>query len=205
MGGPNQGMDSVLSVHDSCPGDTSNEMVCNDDWEFGNEPGACSTSDLGPDKLDSALTMPFYAGQPMKIRVSQYDPMPAEFFFNFDVIFPSAGMVPDREPQPPLKIEKLGANLNIFWGPSCRPEDTDYALYAGVLGVFDSHEPVTCSTSGSPEFVLPMPSSSTYFLAVPHNELNEGSYGFAATMTTETERPPSALACLSQFFEDCPP
>jgi len=205
MGGPDQGMDSVLSVHDSCPGDTSNEMECNDDWQYGNEPAACSASDLGNDQLDSALTMPFYAGQAMKIRVAQYDPMPAEFFFNFDVNFPSAGMVPDRLPQPPLLIEKLGGNLRIFWGPSCLPEDTDYALYAGVIGVFDSHEPVTCTTGGVPDLIVPIPSSSTYFLAVPHNEFNEGSYGVATTQTTETERPQSALACLSQFFEGCPP
>ena len=30
--GVDQGMDTVLSIHKECPGTTSNEMACNDDW-----------------------------------------------------------------------------------------------------------------------------------------------------------------------------
>ncbi len=66
LGGEDNGMDSVLSIHTACPGTVNNEIACNDDAKDG-----CGGKDAGI-KRDSAVEVPLNAGQTVYIRVSMY-------------------------------------------------------------------------------------------------------------------------------------
>jgi len=72
------GLDSVLSIHTGCPGNTQNEVLVNDDWKFGPYPLAC-LGFMPPRLLDSSLELPYNipGGATYKIRVSHYDKTPA--------------------------------------------------------------------------------------------------------------------------------
>jgi hypothetical protein len=74
-GGPDAGMDTVLSLHSGCPGTTANQLACNDDWPNGSDPTACNLPwpffDLGTHR-DSAVALPVTKGQTVFIRVSKY-------------------------------------------------------------------------------------------------------------------------------------
>jgi hypothetical protein len=72
LGGVDQGIDTVLSVHSGCPGTGANELACNDDWPSGSDSQACSTSDTGGINRDSAVKLTMTQGQTVLIRVSQY-------------------------------------------------------------------------------------------------------------------------------------
>lgn len=55
-----------------------------------------------------------------------------------------------------LTVEKaLDGEITVNWDPSCRSGDVDYEVYEGWIGIFASHVPVTCSSSGAGEHVLP--------------------------------------------------
>jgi hypothetical protein len=77
LGGVDNGMDSVLSVHSACPGSQANEIACND-----NDSAACPGKDLGLCR-DSALAVALDAGQSVLIRVSMAsDHVPGTVFLN---------------------------------------------------------------------------------------------------------------------------
>ena len=70
------GIDTVLSVHEGCPGTKNNEIRVNDDWKLGLSPTACYDAD--PTYfLDSALPVggPYglQIGQTVVIRVAHHD------------------------------------------------------------------------------------------------------------------------------------
>ena len=70
--GVDTGMDTILSVQVGCPGPAApEELGCNDDAPFGNDPTACSTTDGGDYQRDSALAVSVTVGQPVLIRVSK--------------------------------------------------------------------------------------------------------------------------------------
>jgi hypothetical protein len=72
LGGQDEGIDTVLSVHTDCPGTTGNMIACNDDAPSGNWPDACGTfGNLGL-AHDSALRVGVTAGQNYKVRVASY-------------------------------------------------------------------------------------------------------------------------------------
>jgi cysteine-rich repeat protein len=99
-----------------------------------------------------------------------------------------------------LVLERgLPGLLTLTWAPSCLATDDDFAVYRGVLGDFDSHLAVACSTSGVESASLPLPVEDSYFLVVPRNTYSEGSYGSAAA----GERPPSQLPCAAQKLTSC--
>ncbi len=68
-GGVDTGVDTVLSVHSGCPGDTSNQLAggCADD-----NAGQCGGSDAGVLR-DSHLTCAMTFGQNVKIRLANYN------------------------------------------------------------------------------------------------------------------------------------
>jgi hypothetical protein len=71
------GIDTVLSVHEGCPGTKFNEIRANDDWKLGLSPNEC-TGVVGPGKfLDSALPIGgvygVAVGETVVIRVSHHD------------------------------------------------------------------------------------------------------------------------------------
>lgn len=70
--GANMGIDTVLSVHLGCPGDTMNEVECSDDWPAGSDPMACSATDLAMFR-DSAIAFPVTTGDALLIRVSNFN------------------------------------------------------------------------------------------------------------------------------------
>ncbi len=116
----------------------------------------------------------------------------------------AVGSVPDGAeiPGTPLTLDKAaGGDISLAWGRSCVASDLDYSIYEGTLGDFSSHLPLTCTTGGaSSEMVTPRAESS-YYLIVPTNGADEGSYGRA---TDVGERPVSAEACLLQALATCP-
>ena len=78
-------------------------------------------------------------------------------------------------------------------------------MYRGVLGDFTSAEPETCSTGQAAAWATPLTEGNAFYLVVPHNELNEGSYGLARSAgPSPVERSPSAFACLPQVIGECP-
>jgi hypothetical protein len=75
------GLDSVLSLHTGCPGEISNEVFSNDDWQFSPYPLACQGFE--PERLkDSSLEIPYNIpdGATYKIRVSHYNGAPATHY-----------------------------------------------------------------------------------------------------------------------------
>ena len=115
----------------------------------------------------------------------------------------AAGAIPDgSDPRlKPLTLEHLeGGILRLSWGSSCVTSDEDYVVYRGVLGDYDSHLPMTCSTGGATALTIPATGSSAYYLVVPRNPLQEGSYG---TASNGTPRPPSTNPCLPQSIAPC--
>lgn len=66
LGGEDQGIDTVLSVHPDCPGTDANEIACNDDAS------ACGGLDEGAE-LDSLVSIPIMGGETVLIRVSRYE------------------------------------------------------------------------------------------------------------------------------------
>lgn len=72
------GLDSVLSLHDGCPGEISNEVDSNDDWLFSYYPAACNLYE--PFRYrDSATSIPYMTpgGATYKIRLSHFNGTPA--------------------------------------------------------------------------------------------------------------------------------
>ncbi|HEX4822964.1 MAG TPA: hypothetical protein VFV19_01490 [Candidatus Polarisedimenticolaceae bacterium] len=117
----------------------------------------------------------------------------------------AAGGVPDGGDVPgmPLMIGKASTpgDLELSWGHSCRPTDSDYAIYEGLLGSFASHVPRRCTTGGATSMSLTPASDGRYYLVVPLNSDGaEGSYG---TASDGNQRPPSATSCRPQVFTGC--
>jgi DNA-binding beta-propeller fold protein YncE len=96
--------------------------------------------------------------------------------------------------------EAGGGDVTLSWDASCRSGDLDYSVYEGWIGAFSSHIPVTCSTSGSLSWTFTPAVSNTYYLVVPDNGINEGSYG---RNSGGGERPQSRSACLDRIVGAC--
>jgi len=106
-----------------------------------------------------------------------------------------AGTISLVEPSPE-------GDLTLFWNPSCLAGDTDYAVYEGTIGDWNSHTPVQCSTGGVNSTTLTPQAADSYYLVVPRNPLYEGSYG---RDSAGIMRPQGAAACaLQQAAPACP-
>lgn len=115
-----------------------------------------------------------------------------------------AGSVPDGSEVPgvPLTLGKAsGAQLTLTWGASCSSGDTDYEVYEGLIGTFSAHAALACSTAGALQATITPGAGDRYYLVVPRNSVQEGSYG---TTATGQQRAPSAAACLPRLIADCP-
>jgi len=70
------GIDTVLSIHEGCPGTKNNEIRANDDWKLGLAPSACFDADP-THFLDSAIPVGggfgLEIGQTVLIRVAHHD------------------------------------------------------------------------------------------------------------------------------------
>jgi hypothetical protein len=116
-----------------------------------------------------------------------------------------AGRVPDGATAAgaPLTARlEPGGDLTLSWDVSCNAGDSDYEVYAGTIGgVFDDHDPVACSTAGATTATFTPAVGDRYYLVVPRNAGQEGSYG---TSSAGVERPSGASTCLSQAIDACP-
>lgn len=100
-----------------------------------------------------------------------------------------------------LTVDKAGADLQLDWGASCSVESTDFAVYEGTLGNFQSHVPVDCATGGPSALIQPS-AGDRYYLVVPVNAVFEGSYGLGEN---DTERSPASGSCLPERrLASCP-
>jgi hypothetical protein len=115
-----------------------------------------------------------------------------------------AGSVPDggRVPGTPLTVEPAADGaVRLSWGASCVAGDTDYAIYAGLMGDFTRYAPKSCSTGGATSLTFTPAAESEFYLVVPHNGTSEGSYGHDSG---GGPRPPGGPACLPQVVASCP-
>jgi sugar lactone lactonase YvrE len=108
---------------------------------------------------------------------------------------PGASLVPAGNPFTVTRASN--GDLTLSWGSSCLATDHDYGIYEGTLGTFDSHVPRFCSTGGATGRSFTPAAGNTYYLVVPRNALEEGSYG---VLSNGAERPASATACLPQHI-----
>jgi hypothetical protein len=111
---------------------------------------------------------------------------------------------PGRIP-PTLHIDKSSTpgNIVLTWAASCSEGGTDFGIYEGSIGSWFSHTAKLCHDAPPTltEDITPAAGSS-YYLVVPHNGAEEGSYGLA----TAGERPPGATVCQPvQTITPCPP
>lgn len=102
-----------------------------------------------------------------------------------------------------LLVDKASPSvLRLSWQPSCSADDDDYAVYEGALGDFASHTVVTCSTSGETTIDVPPASGDRYWLVVPLDGPDEGSYGRDGD---GSERPAGIVTCGPQnVARECP-
>lgn len=88
-------------------------------------------------------------------------------------------------------------SITLRWNPSCSFGDTDYEVYEGNLHALPAydHEQVLCSTSGETIATFDAGSGDRYYLVVPTDGTEEGSYGLDGA---GGQRPPAAILCRSQ-------
>jgi len=93
-------------------------------------------------------------------------------------------------------------DVQLDWQPSCSADDGDYAVFGGDLGDFTSHGVETCSTLGTTALVIAQPPGSRYYLVVPLDGMDEGSYGPDGN---GAERPVGTTTCGTQnIAASCP-
>lgn len=86
LGGQDTGIDSVLSLHSFCLGDTTNEITCNDQWVISANPTACTGTDLGAGN-DSYVEYDMTQGETVLIRVSTWaSTTPGPFVLNVNIV-----------------------------------------------------------------------------------------------------------------------
>ena len=114
-----------------------------------------------------------------------------------------AGAVPDgaNVPGTPLTVtHSAGSDIMLSWDPSCAG-DTDYEIHEGTIGSYYSHNSLFCSTGGATTMTFTPSAGGTYYLVVPTNGVDDGSYGLDSV---GSQRPPAGKACLPQTIVVCP-
>lgn len=106
-----------------------------------------------------------------------------------------------------LTVGKESAGqLRLEWQDGCARAGTDYTLYEGTLGQFDSHAALECTTGGATAATIAPDATSTYYLVVPLEGGAEGSYGvdsggnergFGAASCVATQ---DLLPCVEETF-----
>ncbi|HEX6850986.1 MAG TPA: sialidase family protein [Candidatus Polarisedimenticolaceae bacterium] len=114
---------------------------------------------------------------------------------------PGAGTVPDGDAiaGAPLTVDRSGGDVALSWSAACGLA-TDYAVYEGQLGVPNSLVSRLCSTGGATTATITPNQDAAYYLVVPLNAGNEGSYGRDGL---GNERAPAATACATQQIAAC--
>lgn len=96
------------------------------------------------------------------------------------------------------------SDVVLSWSASCAGGAQDYGIYEGTIGTWYGHTQIDCSDAGGDltEQVTPG-AGNRYYLVVPHNTKEEGSYGNASS---GVDRPVGAVVCATpQVITPCPP
>jgi hypothetical protein len=102
----------------------------------------------------------------------------------------------------PLRIARVaGGQLMLTWDESCSTSDDDYEIYHGFMGAYYSHFSKLCSTGGATTATFSPDMFDRYYLVVPRDGTQEGSYG---RDSARDERPQGGGACLGQGTVTCP-
>jgi hypothetical protein len=114
------------------------------------------------------------------------------------------GSVPNGGDTPgqPLRIARLaGGQLMLTWDSSCSSSDDNYEVYEGFIGAYPSHFAKLCSTEGATTVTFAPDMFDRYYLVVPTDGTQEGSYG---RDSAGDERSQGGGACRSQGSITCP-
>ncbi len=174
-------------------------------WQLLNMGDVGSPANHSWDQVIQAVTrVQFFYGDPTFVFIFQ------QWFLGLDnarittlACAATAGAVPDGHDVPGamLTIQKApGGNIRLRWAPSCNACDSDYGVYEGAIGTWYSHALKFCTTGGLEVKTLAPAAGDAYYLVVPHNGANEGSYG---RDSDENERPPGTATCHLQAFQPC--
>ena len=115
------------------------------------------------------------------------------------------GAVPDGKDVPgvPLLLTKdVGGDLSLSWSAACASAGVDYEIYEGTIGDWSDHSALECTTLNDTSILVTMPTESHYYLVVPTDGNEEGSYG---RDSTGAERMVGIGVCLPQALDTtCP-
>ncbi|MDH3284809.1 MAG: hypothetical protein OEQ13_08705, partial [Acidobacteriota bacterium] len=102
----------------------------------------------------------------------------------------------------PLFVDKVGSSVKLDWGASCSTADNAYGVYEGVMGgTFNSHTTIgQCGLAVTTATFSPG-SGNRYYLVVPEDGANEGSYG---VNSGGAERVVGGSQCRTQTLGTCP-
>jgi hypothetical protein len=111
-----------------------------------------------------------------------------------------------------IRLDKNLPQIEIFCGGSCSSGGEVYGLYEGTIanvgaGVHD-HVAVggACAeTCPGSIFRVPPAATSTYYLVVPNNYKEEGSYGIASSGAERPQPAPPDRCVVPQNLTPCPP
>jgi hypothetical protein len=114
---------------------------------------------------------------------------------------PGSGQVPAADPGSMLRLARGSGDVELLlsWGDSCSPLDTEFNVYQGTLGSFQSHEPLACHLDAHAMAFAPAVGDG-YYLVVPTDGSHEGSYG---TTSGGAERQQGLEACDVQLVGAC--
>jgi len=101
------------------------------------------------------------------------------------------------------KVAGFPNELIVSWQPSCSAGADDYGIYEGQLGNWSSHVSIDCSDDfGDLSEQISISAANHYYLVVPHNKNDEGSYGLDSG---GSERPVGGGACVAtRTITPCP-
>jgi hypothetical protein len=110
---------------------------------------------------------------------------------------------PGRVP-PTIHVDKAGANITVTWSTSCSQGADDYEIYEGTIGTWYSHTSKVCTDTAHDLTETFAPAvASDYYLVVPRNAVEEGSYG---ANSGGVDRPVGIAQCVTpQILTTCPP
>ncbi len=101
-----------------------------------------------------------------------------------------------------LMVDRSGATeITLTWDPSCDPTGSDYVIYEGTVGDYYSHVPAFCSTGMATTKTFAPVGGDFYYLVVPTDGVDEGSYGMDSG---DNDRPQEPGACFTKAFTVCP-
>jgi hypothetical protein len=90
----------------------------------------------------------------------------------------------------------------LTWDLPCNDAtvpNQDYAVYQGTTGDWTDLTSLTCTTGRRTTWLIENPTADSFWLVVPQNSANEGSYG----QSSMGERPPALSACKPQAIASC--